>query len=309
MKKKANRLTEMEYDEVSVVTRPANQLSKVVLFKSDDDSEENQMSDTEITEVEELETTVEDTEVAKGYGKMKKKKKMPMVEDEMSEEDMAEDEMEDEEEMPMKKGKMKKDEAEEDAESTIEIPSEVLEYIEALESANEELLASIEKMEAERDAELEAEEQEILKSADPRLVELVKSAEERAIAAEAIAKAERDFRLEREFVSKASSLDHLPVNAEEFGTLLKNIADQISTEEFDAIWNVLASANTNLSKSGIFNEVGKSAGVEVHDGVTEIEKMATRIMADNPTLTKEQAIVKAVSENPSLYNQYIREGR
>ena len=31
-----NRLTDMEFDEISLVTRPANQLSKVVLYKSGD---------------------------------------------------------------------------------------------------------------------------------------------------------------------------------------------------------------------------------------------------------------------------------
>ncbi len=35
----ANQLTDMEFDEISLVTRPANQLSKVVLFKSDTDGE------------------------------------------------------------------------------------------------------------------------------------------------------------------------------------------------------------------------------------------------------------------------------
>ena len=40
MNKTANRLSDMEFDEVSLVTRPANQLSKVLLFKSDTNAEE-----------------------------------------------------------------------------------------------------------------------------------------------------------------------------------------------------------------------------------------------------------------------------
>lgn len=299
MKKTANRLTDMEFDEVSLVTRPANQLSKVVLFKSDTNADsEDEMPEVEIEETTEEvveETTTEEEVVEKG----KKMKPKMNTEDEMSEEDMAEDEAE----MPMKKGKMKKDDE-------VEIPSEVLEYIEALENANSELLSAIEKMEADIAEEEAKVEEEILKSADPRLVEIVKAAEERATAAEAIAKAERDYRLEREFVAKAHELNHLPVTAEEFGIVLKNAADGLSESDFDALWQVLTAANSNIEKSGIFSEVGKS----VDDNTTGspmalVEKAAVLLMKDNPNLSKEQAIAKAVEADANLYNQYIREGR
>lgn len=303
MNKTANRLSDMEFDEVSLVTRPANQLSKVLLFKSDTDSEEAmpEVAEEEVVESNEEvveETTDETTEVEKG-----KMKKMPKMEIEVSEEDDMEDE---EEDMPMqKKGKMKKDES-----SEVEIPAEVVEYIEALESANEELMASIEKMEAEKQAELAQVEEEILKSADPRLVEIVKAAEERAAAAEAIAKAERDFRLEREFVAKAAELEALPVKADEFGMLLKSVADVLTEEQYDAIWNVLTAANASIAKSAMFGEVGKSSAPSDNDGpMNIIEKAAARLMNDEPNLTKEQAIAKAVAADATLYTQYIREGR
>jgi hypothetical protein len=45
MNKKGNKLTDMEFDEVSLVTRPANQLSKVVLFKSDSSNSEEIVPD------------------------------------------------------------------------------------------------------------------------------------------------------------------------------------------------------------------------------------------------------------------------
>lgn len=304
MNKTANRLSDMEFDEVSLVTRPANQLSKVLLFKSDTDSEEAmpEVAEEEVVESNEEvveETTDETTEVEKG-----KMKKMPKMEIEVSEEDDMEEDGE--EEMPMKKkGKMKKDETAE-----VEVPAEVIEYIEALESANEELMASIEKMEAEKQAEQAQVEEEILKSADPRLVEIVKAAEERAAAAEAIAKAERDFRLEREFVAKAAELEALPVKADEFGMLLKSVADVLTEEQYDAIWNVLTAANASIAKSAMFGEVGKSSATSDGDGpMNIIEKAAARLMNDEPNLTKEQAIAKAVAADATLYTQYIREGR
>jgi len=89
MKKKGNRLTDMEFDEVSLVTRPANQMSKVVLFKSDESPTEEQVNpedqveevvEAEVAEVEVAEVEVAEESVEKGYGmdmKMKKKKEMP----------------------------------------------------------------------------------------------------------------------------------------------------------------------------------------------------------------------------------------
>jgi len=310
MKKKGNRLTDMEFDEVSLVTRPANQMSKVVLFKSDEpaSSEEEQVNpevEIEVTEVAEV--AVEAVEapavsdapeaeesVEKGYGmKMKKKKMIPAMEDE--DDDLEEEEM-------TKKKKMKKD-------AEVEVPSEVYDYIEALESANAELVEQITKMAEEADAEAQAQDEEIFKSADPRLVELVKGLEERASAAEAIAKAERDHRLEHEFVSKASTLSNLSVKAEEFGVVLKGVADKLTNEQFDAIWQVLTSANANLAKSGLFVEFGKSNTADGDGPMSIIEKAAAALRQSNPSMTREQSIAKAVEADANLYNQYIREGK
>lgn len=296
MGKKGNRLTDMEFDEVSLVTRPANQLSKVVLFKSDvSNSEEIVAEEKTVEETVEVEPVLEQAEesVEKGYGKMKgmKKKGMPAMEDE---EEMEEDE----EEMPMKKkGKMKKDD------DSVEIPSEVYDYIETLEAANAELVDAIEKMSKEQQDEKD----EILKSADPRLVEIVKGLEERASAAETIAKAERDHRLVQEYIAKAGTLNNLPIKAEEFGNVLKNVAEALTEEQFSAIWQVLNAANSNLSKTGLFNELGKSSTPDNDGPLANIEKVATALRQANPLLTREQSIAKAVETDANLYKQYIKE--
>ena len=305
MNKTANRLSEMEFDEISLVTRPANQLSKVLIVKSDTVSED-EMPEVEVEVVEEATESVE-----KGYGaetKMKKKDKGDKMPDFIKEkmdasEDEEEEEEDEDEEMPMKKGKMKKD-------SEVVIPAEVFDYITALESANDELMTNIEKMQAEKDASLAVESEEIFKSADPRLVELIKSAENRAVAAEGIAKAERDFRLEREYITKSQTLTHLPVSFENFGKVLKNASEVLKEEDFDAIWQVLTAANASISKSGLFGEVGKSsAQADVNSPMSAIERAAASLRKDNPSLTAEQAISKAVSADTELYNEYIREGR
>lgn len=242
-----NRLTDMEFDEISLVTRPANQLSKVVLFKSD--TEEN----------------------------------MPSEDGDVMVEDAADN-------------------------STVDLPQEVFDYIQALEEANADLISQVEKLSADPDDDDDdfGGEDEILKSADPRIVEIVKAAQERAEAAEMIAKAERDFRLEREFISKAATLNHLPVSADEFGKVLKNTAEAVDADTFAALWRVLEAANAGVESGSLFREVGKSSFVD--DGpVSSIEKAAAAVQQSNPSLTKEQAIAKALEQDPALYTQYLRE--
>lgn len=299
MNKTGNRLTDMEFDEVSLVTRPANQLSKVVLFKSDEPITEDAVSEVqnevEATEAEVFAEEQAEEVVAKG----KKKKMMPKMDMEDEESDMEDDE----EEMPMEKGKkskMKKDDDE------IEIPAEVYDYIETLEAANAELVDTVSKLAEQVDA-IADEKEEVLKSADPKLVAIVKGLEERATAAEAIAKAERDHRMTQEYVSKAATLGNLPVKAEEFGAVLKNAAESLSEEAFNAIWQVLTAANANLSKSGLFNEIGKSSAFDNDGPMSVIEKAAAALRQANPSLTKEQSIAKAVEADANLYKQYISE--
>lgn len=296
-----NRLTDMEFDEISLVTRPANQLSKVVLFKSDTAVEEPMTS--------EVETETTEDEMSKGgYGKMKgmKKKGMKVV----MEDDMSEDEMMDDEEEMTSKGGMKRrvKKEEEMDEETLDLPEEVYEYVQALEAANAELLEQIEKMAAETNEIDNEESEDIMKSADPRLVEILKSAQERAEAAEMIAKAERDFRLEREFVSKCATLTHLPIDNDDFGKVLKSIADVIDTDTFNKVWQVLEAANANIGTGNTFKEIGKSTGFHNDGPATNIEKAAAKIQSENPNLSREQAIAKAVENDPTLYISYLREG-
>ena len=180
-----NRLTDMEFDEISLVNRPANQLSKVVLFKSD--AEAASMTDESVVEEE---TTIDDEMTddsidkmgnghSKGKQKRRRKKGAPEI-------------IIDDEEGDVNVTKTGTNDIEKDS---VDLPSEVYEYISALEAANSELTEQVSKN--EEAAQQEAEQEDILKAADPEIVAIVKAAEERAEAAEVIAKAERDFRLER----------------------------------------------------------------------------------------------------------------
>jgi len=248
------------------------------------------MSETEATEVEAAEDAVEAEDVDKGMGygpKMKRGgKKVPAM---MMEEG-------DEEEAPMKKRRYAK------ADDAIDLPTEVYEYIEALEAANAEMSDELEKMADE----FAQEEEDIMKSADPAVVAIVKAAEERAAAAEAIAKAERDFRLEREFVAKAAELPHVAADTDSFGAILKTVAESVDEEVFKALMDVLTTANASIESGELFAELGKSSSFDNDGPMSEINKVAAKLVDADPSLTPEQAVAKAVATDPTLYNAYLR---
>jgi len=259
------RLTDMEYDEVSLVTRPANQLSKVVLFKAD---------------------------TAEGHKALATGKRMRSIRE------------------------MRKDG---------NMSTDVDEYIETLEKANEELFEALEKANHKppfgRDEEADKDEKEddgdeddkevgkLLKSADPRIVELLKSAEARANAAEEVAKAEQERRRERAFIDKAATdYEHLPATAEALGSILKSAADHLDEGSFADFTAVLDKADHMISTGEMLEEVGKS-GVGASTVISKIDQAAEAVLVNEPTLTREQAIEKAVMADPKLYDAYNREER
>ena len=285
-----NRLSDMEFDEVSLVNRPANQLSKVVLFKSDEEpkmpghyGKKRKMMD-------------EEEEVSKPghYGKMK------MMDEDEEEVSKPGHKMKDDEDEETMKERMARLRAMQKSDEAIDLPGEVYDYIEALESANAEMVDELSKM-----AEFVEGEDELLKSADPAIVEIVKAAEERAEAAEQIAKAERDFRLEREFIAKAAEFDRLPVDAAEFGPVLKAAAEVLTEEQFDAITSVLAAANESVAQGNLFTEVGKATSFANDSSMSQIEKAAARLR-EGSDMTRAESIAKAVEADPSLYTEYLR---
>ena len=272
-----NRLTDMEFDEISLVTRPANQLSKVVLYKS---------GDMDMPEAEDEVFDLDDTLDKGGYKK---------DDDDESETDRIVDEDEAILRLKESKKKVKKDE---------EVES-MLNYIEALESANETLMAKLDEAGEESFEEYD----HILKGADPEIVELFKAAEERAAVAEEIAKAERENRLQREFIEKAATYDSLPVETATFGIVLKDASESMDADTYDALTTVLAAANEAISQGGLMSEIGVTKSFDAGSGMGRIEQVASVLQAENTDLTREAAIAKAVTDDPSLYDIYNEERR
>jgi hypothetical protein len=280
-----NRLTDMEFDEISLVTRPANQLSKVVLYKSGEESMDDTEAEFGDTEDLEKDTAPDPSVVDKGHG---------AYDDDDEEDD--EELLENLKTSPKKGAKMSKD-------AQAEMDS-MIEYIEALETANSELMAKMDEAQEE-----ESTEDSILKSADPAVVELIKAAEDRATVAEEIAKAERDHRLEREYIEKASEYASLPVDPTEFGPVLKAAADALDDEVFDHLIKVLTAANEAIRQGSTFDEIGKATTFDADSGIGKVEQIAKALQANEKGLSYEAAVAKAVMDDPTLYDNYLKESR
>lgn len=253
--REGNRLTDMVWDEVSLVDVPANQLADVLIWKSAD-----------------------------------KERTVPEL-----------------------------------ADGAIDaLPAEVQEYIGELEkmvAAQEDKLSKMaDEMKAKMkgkgydDEEEEGEDKmsKVLKGADPALVELVKGLQDRAEAAEMLAKSERETRLEGEFIAKAKAeFGGLPVDTEELGKALMHLAENVAPEQASVITTALSKASVALGNPAVFEEIGKTGDGEPPATATDgLEKVYSRVKTEPgyEGLSREQAITKALTENPELVAQLTNEG-
>lgn len=139
-----------------------------------------------------------------------------------------------------------------------------------------------------------------------KAIEEVRKAAARADAAEEIAKQERDLRLNREFVAKAEQYC-LPVKATELGPVLKRLAETISQEDFSVITKCLDAASAS---NDLFGEIGKRGG-GANDSITnEVEMRAQEIIAKSKSdLSTEEAFAKALEMDPHAYDRYLADRR
>lgn len=78
---------------------------------------------------------------------------------------------------------------------------------------------------------------------------------------------------------------------------------------YDAYIDVLEKSLSLVEKSGLFAEIGKSAGAYGSAGgaADKVAAIASEIMKSDTEMTREQAIAKAWSDHPELVAEYDRE--
>ena len=212
-----------------------------------------------------------------------------------------------------------------------DLDPEVVAYIEALEDEVTEQEATIKSLQApvakteEDDGEGDPagdeadEDDDVVKSAiakaaaagDTATASLIaKMAADQADALQRVAKAEqvaneeRSERLRRDFVAKAATeLPAIQGSADEKGALLKRLHD-LDPAVATQVETVLKAASAQLESSALFSELGAGgAGVTLS---ASVEAAAKALQKSDPDLTPEQAVAKAMDQNPALYEQSLQ---
>jgi len=133
--------------------------------------------------------------------------------------------------------------------------------------------------------------------------EAVKKAEE----LEKVLKEERDKQLRKEFIQKAADeFANLPTKPEEFGLVLKGLAEK-APEEYSRLEGVLKAANEAIEKGALYAEIGRSGTPAGDSAVAKVEAMAAGLVQKDANLSRVDALAKVLAENPQLYEQYRKE--
>lgn len=150
--------------------------------------------------------------------------------------------------------------------------------------------------------------EDLLKGVSEPLRKRMEDLEKRAEEAEKVAKAEHDARVTKEFIEKAAGYSHLPMKAEEFGPVLKALAEK-APDEFAKIEAVLKTAEEQVATANLFGEAGRSGGAVGADTFAKIETVAKGLVEKGLAKTMPEAIAKAAEMHPDLYHEYRAELR
>jgi hypothetical protein len=124
---------------------------------------------------------------------------------------------------------------------------------------------------------------------------------EAAQAAEEIAMFERSARLEREYVEVAKSYN-LPIQDEVLAGVLMRAAEALPYEDCEIIGKCLEAAS-----EAIFYEVGSNGGGANSDVYAQVEEYANSQVSKSAD--RYGATSEVFSQNPELYEEYLREQR
>jgi hemoglobin-like flavoprotein len=293
-------LSEMEYDEVSLVGAGANQDANVILSKSRDDTEE-------------LEKFSSEDETGDTITSNDQEEAMPQINlDGLTEEQFAHFE-----------------DLQKDLDTALDVIDELTtdeEDQDTLEKSVADLLAdrdardAVSKSEYYEDSEESDEEtveetddlEKIMKSNpavraafEAQKQELSKAKSDAAEAVK-ITKAMHDQQLIKEAISKVrSDYANLPVEADQFGPVVKSAQAKLDTAEWEAIDTVLKAADEQVLAGKLFSTVGNdSFGGEVSKAEDQLEGLAKR-RSEEREISYAQAYDEIIVENPSLYAQHV----
>lgn len=153
---------------------------------------------------------------------------------------------------------------------------------------------------------------ELKKSLDA-MEKRTKDAEDRAKTAEDVAKAERTIRKRADMVTLLKSFKAVPLTLEakegETSDVDRYLKMQdVDPDGFDRTIALLKAADGQIATGAMFKSFGSGSSQGGGDAWTQIEAKAAAMMEKSAgSMTKEQAINKAMDDNPKLVTQYRAE--
>jgi hypothetical protein len=118
---------------------------------------------------------------------------------------------------------------------------------------------------------------------------------------------ERDIRITKDFVEKAKTYNALPgVEVEAFGKMLKDLS-QKAPEQYAELVKTLDASNEMISKNNaLMTEFGGNEPPE-SDALNKLNAITAEIQKADPKMTYHVAFGKAMSANPKLYDEYLKQ--
>ena len=118
-----------------------------------------------------------------------------------------------------------------------------------------------------------------------------------------------DEREDAHFATMTKSIAHLPgVTPEATGPVLRKAATA-DAAAFDDLFTLLKAADSALVGSGTFEALGSSVTAEGSgmNSTSNLDAVAKGLMEKDPTLAYDDAMTKAVADNPDVYRQHRTE--
>lgn len=110
----------------------------------------------------------------------------------------------------------------------------------------------------------------------------------------------------KEFVAKSADLKVVGASNDELGKALQQCAKRLDASQFATIEKVLKSCGEVVSKSDAFKEIGSAGNGAGGDPKAQLESVAKSLMAKDPKLTHDRAILEAAKQNPDLEAAYFQ---
>jgi len=134
-----------------------------------------------------------------------------------------------------------------------------------------------------------------------------KSADPLAAAMQRMERLEKNIEM-KEFTEIAKRYAALGEDEEELAHILYDM-HKSDPDNYAAYVKVLDKSLDLVEKSGLFTEIGKSAGGYSSAGgtVEKVNQIAGEIMKSDPNISREQAIAKAWTDHPELVADYDNE--